>query len=101
MHLVITPNQIELPLGGEVILRHQTWADYEALLDSRGDRAAVKLSFDGTTHEIRITAPLPEHGKKLATLADLVKCLLRYQGRDWEAFGPVTLKLIGAARSRT
>lgn len=37
-------------------------------------------------------APLPGQGKRVVTLADLVKTLLRYQKRDWEAFDPITLK---------
>lgn len=88
----ITRDTIDLPPGGEVILRYQTWDDYEALLQARQDRAAIKIYFDATTQEIRIMAPLPGHGKKSDTLSDLVKCLLRYQGRDWESFDPITLK---------
>ncbi|MGP1385353.1 MAG: Uma2 family endonuclease [Thainema sp.] len=88
----ITPTEIDLPPGGEVILRHQTWADYEALLQLRQDKAALKVTFNATTEEIRIMAPLPGHGKRSDTLADLVKCLLRHQGQDWEGFDPITLK---------
>lgn len=39
-------------------------------------------------------SPLPEHGKHADVLADLVKALLRNQGKDWEAFTPITLKRI-------
>ena len=92
MYLTITPDSIELSPGGEVILRHQTWLDYENLLTSRQDNAAIKLSFNGSTGEIRLVAPLPEHGKKSDTLSDLVKALLRFQGRDWESFDPITLQ---------
>lgn len=92
MHLTITKNSVDLPPGGEVILRHQTWSNYEELLKSRQDRAAIKIYFDAETQEIRIMAPLPEHGKKSDTLSDLVKSLLRYQCLDWESFDPITLK---------
>lgn len=92
MDLTITRDTVDLPPGGEVILRHQTWLDYEELLKSRQDKAAIKLSFNAKTQEIRIMAPLPEHGKKSDTLSDLVKLLLRHQGRDWESFDPITLK---------
>lgn len=88
----ITPTEISLPPGGEVILRHQTWADYEALLQLRADQAALKVTFSAAKQEIRIMAPLPGHGKRSDTLADLVKCLLRYQNQDWESFDPITLK---------
>jgi Uma2 family endonuclease len=92
MHLTITNDRIDLPPGGEVILRHQTWLDYEKLLESRQDKAAIKIYFDAETQEIRIMAPLPGHGKKSDTLSDLVKALLRYQGQDWDSFDPITLK---------
>lgn len=92
MHLTITKDSIDLPPGAEAILRHQTWSDYEELLNSRHDRAAIKIYFDAKTQEIRIMAPLPGHGKKSDSLSDLVKSLLRHQGRDWDSFDPITLK---------
>jgi Uma2 family endonuclease len=92
MYLTITRDSVNLPAGGEVILRHQTWSDYEDLLKSRQDRAAIKIYFDAEAQEIRLMSPLPGHGKKSDTLSDLVKCLLRYQEQDWESFDPITLK---------
>lgn len=88
----ITPTQIDIPPGGEVILRHQTWDDYEALLHTRADKAAIKITFNAATQEIRLMSPLPRHGKVSATLTDLVKSLLRFQAYDWESFDPITLK---------
>ncbi|OKH28362.1 Uma2 family endonuclease [Chroogloeocystis siderophila] len=92
MDLTVTKDSIDLPPGAEVILRHQTWSDYQALLASRQDKAAIKIYFDATTHELRIMAPLPEHSKKSDTLSDLVKSLLRHLKHDWEGFDPLTLK---------
>jgi Uma2 family endonuclease len=92
VYLTITNDKIDLPPGGEVILRHQTWLEYEKLLESRQDKAAIRIYFDAETQEIRIMAPLPGHGKKSDTLSDLVKVLLRYQGKDWDSFDPITLK---------
>ncbi|MGF1498186.1 MAG: Uma2 family endonuclease [Elainellaceae cyanobacterium] len=89
---IITPTTIDLPPGGEVILRYQTWDDYETLLQTRQDKAAIKITFSAKTQEIRIMAPLPGHGNRSDTLADLVKRLLRYQGLDWQSFDPITLK---------
>lgn len=59
----ITPTTLELPPGGEVILRYQTWEDYETPLQTRQDKAAIKLTFNAKTQEIRIMASLPGHGK--------------------------------------
>jgi Uma2 family endonuclease len=92
MILTISPEQITLPPGSEVILRYQTWADYEALLISRGDDAAIKVCYDAHTQEISIMAPMPGHGRRIDTLVDLVKALLRYQNMDWDSSHPMTLK---------
>ena len=95
VHLTITSAGIDLSPGGEVILRHQTWADYEDLLESRQDHAAIKVRYHARRQEIRITASLPRHGNESATLSDLVKAMLRRLGRDWDGFDPITLKRFG------
>jgi Uma2 family endonuclease len=95
VYLAITKDSIDLSPGSEVVLRHQTWTDYEAMLTSRQDNAGIKIYFDGCTQEIHLMAPLPEHGNKSDTLTDLVKVLLRKQGKDWHCFDPITLKRQG------
>ncbi len=95
VHLTITDAGIDLSPGGEVILHHQTWADYEGLLESRQDHAAIKIRYHARRQEIRIMAPLPWHSNKSDVLSDLVKGLLRRLGRDWESFDPITLKRFG------
>lgn len=95
VHLTITSAGIDLSPGGEVVLRHQTWADYEDLLESRQDHAAIKVRYHAGRQEIRITAPLARHGKTSCVLSDLVTALLRRLGRDWEGFDPITLKRAG------
>jgi Uma2 family endonuclease len=93
--LTITDAGVDLSPGSEVILRHQTWADYEELLQRRQDNAAVKVRYNARTREIRIMAPLPMHGKNSDVLSDLVKALLRHLAQDWEAYDPITLKRLG------
>lgn len=88
----ITQDTIALAPGDELILRFRTWDDYENLLARRQDKAGLKIRYSSATQEIRIMSPLPGHGKNVDILADLVKALLRYQGKDWEAFTPITLK---------
>jgi Uma2 family endonuclease len=95
--LTISSAGVDLSPGSEVILRHQTWTDYEELVQRRQDNAAVKVQYNARTQEIRIMAPLPEHGKKSDVLSDLVKALLRHVGQEWEAFDPITLKRLGKA----
>lgn len=91
---VITADRVELSPGDELILRFRTWQDYEELLNLRQDRSGLRIRFNAKTQEIRIMSPLLEHGKNADILADLIKCLLRHQGKEWEAFTPITLKVI-------
>ncbi|NEQ98271.1 MAG: Uma2 family endonuclease [Cyanothece sp. SIO2G6] len=88
----ITPDTLTLSPGSEVILRYQTWEDYEQLLQVRQNRAALKITFDAVTREIRIMAPLPGHGKRSAALTALIQALLRHTGQDWDSYDPITLK---------
>lgn len=90
--LIITPETIDLPPGSTVTLQYQTWEDYENLLSARQDKAGVRIRYSATRQEIYIMSPLPGHGNRVDTLSDLVKVLLRYQGRDWQSFDPITLK---------
>ena len=95
--LTITNAEVDLTPGSEVILRDQTWADYEELLQRRQDSAAIKVRYSARTQEIRVMAPLPQHGNYADVLSDLVKALLRYFGQDWQSFDPITLKRFGKA----
>lgn len=95
MDVTISRDRIALSPGSEIVLRHQTWADYELLLTNRLDQAALKLYFNAETQEIRVVAPLPGHGNRSDSLTDWVKALLRHQNRDWHSFDPITLKRFG------
>ena len=90
----ITEDTISLAAGDELILRFRTWEDYEALLARREDKAGLRIRYNGKTQEIRIMSPLPKHGNQADLLADLVKALLRHEGKDWQSFTPITLKRI-------
>jgi Uma2 family endonuclease len=88
----ITQDTIDMAPGDELILRFRTWDDYENLLARRQDKAALRIRYNSATQELRIMSPLPAHGKNTDILSDLIKALLRHQGKDWEAFTPITLK---------
>ncbi len=92
MVLTISQEYIQLPPGSEVRLHEQTWADYEALLTSRREDAAIKIRFNGHRQQITLMAPMAGHGRRIDMLVDLVKALLRHQSRDWDSSHPVTLK---------
>ncbi|NEO44027.1 MAG: Uma2 family endonuclease, partial [Moorea sp. SIO4A3] len=85
----ITPTTIDLAPGTQLRFPG-TWEDYEQLLVKLGDRASIRMRF--RDNQILLMAPLPEHGNQADILTDLVKALLRYQGRDWQGFDPITLR---------
>lgn len=93
MLITVDENTLILEAGKEVIFPHQTWDDYEQLLEIRQERILPKLSFNAITQEIRLMSPLPSHGKRVNILGDLVKTLLNHQRKDWEGFDPITLKM--------
>lgn len=68
-----------------------TWQDYRALSEQLGDRSTPRLKY--RPGEILLMAPLPEHGRNANLIADVVKVLLDYLGREYEAFTPITMEL--------
>ncbi|MBX9256958.1 Uma2 family endonuclease [Desmonostoc muscorum CCALA 125] len=90
MFAVVTPDTIHLPPGAVVRLPG-SWQDYQALNQQLGDRSSPRIKYrDG---EILLMAPLPEHGRKVSVVADLVKVLLDYLQREYESFTPITMEL--------
>lgn len=85
----ITPNRIDLP-AGTILKFPGTIADYEQLLNQLGDRSIPRLRF--RDNHILLMSPLPEHGKEIDVIVDLVKILLRHQDKDWDSFHPITLR---------
>ncbi|MFQ4135630.1 Uma2 family endonuclease [Nodosilinea sp. PGN35] len=90
----ITPDILDLPAGTRIEFP-ATYAEYEALLDRLGDRAALRLRF--RDNQILLMAPLPEHGNQADSLSDLVKVLLRKTGQDWQGYGVMTLRKSGVS----
>ena len=92
MLITVNPETLSLSPGSEIILRNQSWQDYEDLLAIRQDKKLPKLYFNAQNQEIQLMSPLPSHGNRIDTLRDLVKSLLRFQQKDWQSFDPITLK---------
>ena len=92
MLVTLSSDKISLPSGGEIILRQQTWSDYEELLNIRQENIYPKIYFNNYTKEILLMSPLPAHGNRVDTIRDFIKILLRHQGKDWHSFDPITLK---------
>ena len=85
----ITPDKIDLP-AGTILKFPGTVADYEEILSRLGDRSIPRLRF--RDNQILLMSPLPEHGKEIDVIVDIVKALLRYQNIDWDSFHPITLR---------
>lgn len=85
----VTPDCIDLP-AGTLLCFPGTLDDYEQILAQLGDRAATRVRF--RNNQIWLMNPLPEHGKEIAIIVDIVKAILDYQDRDWESFHPITLR---------
>ncbi|MDJ0589435.1 MAG: Uma2 family endonuclease [Pleurocapsa sp. MO_226.B13] len=85
----ITPDKIDLT-AGTILQFPGTIADYEQLLARLGDRAIPRIRF--RDNYILLMSPLPEHGNEIDVISDLIKALLRHQGKDWQSFHPITLR---------
>jgi Uma2 family endonuclease len=90
MFAVVTPEKIHLPPGA-VLRLPGSWQDYQTLNQQLGDRSSPRIKYrDG---EIFLMAPLPEHGRKVSVIADVVKVLLDHLEQEYESFTPITMEL--------
>lgn len=90
MFALVSIEKIQLP-PGSVVRLPATWQEYQSLCDQRGDGSIPRLKYrDG---EVLLMSPLPVHGRDANLLADIVKTLLDHDGREYDAFTPVTMTL--------
>ena len=97
MVLTVSREQIQLLSRSQVTLTYQTWADYETLLASRRNGAAIRIRYNANTQELSLMAPMAGYGRRIDILVDLIKALLRYQERNWDSSHPMTLKRLQEA----
>ena len=90
MFAVVTPEKIQLS-PGTVVRLPGTWQDYQILSQQLGDRSSPRIKY--RPGEILLMAPLPEHGRKIGIIADVVKALLDCLGQEYEAFTPITMNV--------
>ena len=90
MFAVISPSKIEIP-PGSLMQIPGSWSDYEALSLQLGDRSIPRLKYRYGT--IWLMSPLPEHGRNVSLVADVIKAILDYLDKEYEAFTPITMKL--------
>ena len=90
MYAVISPEEIRLP-AGSVVRIPGTWQEYQALCDRRGDGSVPRIKY--RSGEVLLMSPLPKHGRDASLIADIIKTLLDWIGREYDAFTPVTIQL--------
>ncbi len=90
MFTLISPEKTQLP-AGSVVRIPATWQEYQQLCDQRGDGSIPRLKY--RNGEVLLMSPLPVHGRDANLIADIVKALLDHDGREYDAFTPVTMTL--------
>ncbi|PKN54627.1 MAG: Uma2 family endonuclease [Deltaproteobacteria bacterium HGW-Deltaproteobacteria-14] len=85
------------PQGDEIlILGNATWADYERLLEERGDRSAPRIAYlEGA---VEIMSPSRDHEKIKTHIGHLVAAWCLHVGVEFRAVGSWTLKDEAVAR---
>ncbi|NET62726.1 MAG: Uma2 family endonuclease [Symploca sp. SIO2E6] len=88
---VLTPiHKINVHTGSRITIPNLSWQEFEDILEELGDKRQVRLAY--SQNHLEIMAPSPEHERAKIVIADLVKIILRVQGRPWEALGSTTFK---------
>ncbi|MGL5058847.1 MAG: Uma2 family endonuclease [Microcoleus sp.] len=90
MFALVSPEKIQLP-PGSVVRLPATWQEYQSLYSRRGDGSIPRLKY--RNGEVLLMSPLPVHGKDANLIADIVKAILDWDGREYDAFTPVTMTL--------
>jgi Uma2 family endonuclease len=92
MYTLVSAQEIRLS-PGTVVRFSGSWQDYITLQTTRQDRVVPRLRF--RAGEILLMSPLPKHGRDAHLIAGIVTILLDSQSRNYEAFTPITLELVG------
>jgi Uma2 family endonuclease len=90
MYALVSPEKTQLP-PGSVVRLPASWQDYQHLCEQRGDGSIPRIKY--RNGEVLLMSPLPVHGRDANLVADIVKALLDHDGREYDAFTPVTMSL--------
>ena len=90
MYAVISSEKIEIPTGS-VFQMPGSWSDYQTLSQQLSDRSIPRLKY--RPGEIWFMSPLPEHGRCVHIIANVITAILDHLKQEYEAFTPVTMKL--------
>jgi Uma2 family endonuclease len=87
---ILSPTQIKIPVGS-VMRIPATWQEYQQLAQQRGDNSIPRLKY--RNGEVFLMSPMAAHGRDASLLGQIVITLLDHQGREYDAFTPVTMEL--------
>jgi Uma2 family endonuclease len=90
MLALVSPEKIHLR-PGTVMRLPATWQEYQRLCDQRGNGSIPRIKY--RQGEVLLMSPLPVHGKDAHLIANIVTTLLDHDGREYDAFTPVTMTL--------
>jgi len=90
MYALVSSEKIQLPPGA-VIRLPATWQDYQTLCQQRDNGSIPRIKY--RHEEVLLMSPLPNHGRDASLIADIIKVLLDYTGREYDSFTPVTMDL--------
>ncbi|MDJ0703082.1 MAG: Uma2 family endonuclease [Leptolyngbyaceae cyanobacterium MO_188.B28] len=90
MYALVSFEKIQLPPGAVVRLP-ATWQDYHTLCQQRGDGSIPRIKY--RNGEVLLISPLPKHGRDAHLIASIITTLLDHEGREYDAFTPVTMEL--------
>jgi Uma2 family endonuclease len=80
----------QLPAGSEIVLREQTWDDYEEVLESVGEASGLRVSFDG--ENIKIMTLSTKHEKYVRLVERLIDNLSMRKRIKILSYGSSTMK---------
>ncbi|HBB32254.1 MAG TPA: hypothetical protein DDZ80_21790 [Cyanobacteria bacterium UBA8803] len=90
MYALVSPEKTQLP-AGSVVRLPATWQEYQRLCEQRGDGSIPRIKY--RNGEVLLMSPLPVHGRDAHLIANVVITLLDHDGREYDAFTPVTMTL--------
>ena len=90
MVATIAINKICLEPGSRITIPDVSWREFESILQELGESRSSRIAYSQDTLEIMV--PLPDHERSKVLISDIVKILLRHQGRDWESLGSTTFR---------
>jgi len=83
-------SQLSLSPGSVLTIADISWWELEQILGEFGDKRSLRIAYNQGVLEVMV--PLPEHEKNAVIIGDIVKLLLKLQGREWECLGSTTYK---------